>query len=363
VAALCLPVAEIDLEMADRSLRQLLPRPLGDPASRVTDVEALGAGRRRPITAIACERCRKRKTAVSFPVTTEDCHLGKPQCFWARSDSFQCDGARPQCGACASVSNPCSYRSTKDAARRVEEQDVQITALRQQLDKEWEILYQLMSSPDEDQAVSLLRRLRASVDPVKVLSAARGRMSAQQRPSDIETNRGLMEPTESQIEAELMQHHPRAYAMTIPLGAAALEQILKPLPSLGQPQTQLDNKRPTSWIRRALSDTNMLQSDQGPAHSPYDQPPPSGQYCDSRLNNLDIGYWTRVPITNEKAAAAISYFLETDHASFPFFDAELFLDDLTNHRPRFCSALLVSALLGLACVGALYDCAILADSH
>ncbi|KAK1969089.1 hypothetical protein LY78DRAFT_726793 [Colletotrichum sublineola] len=75
------------------------------------------------------------------------------------------------------------------------------------------------------------------------------------------------------------------------------------------------------------------------------------KYCDSRLERLQIRYWTKVPISNELAARLISFYLETDHAVMGFFDADLFLDDLLACRQNFCSAFLVAAVLCIASQG------------
>lgn len=72
--------------------------------------------------------------------------------------------------------------------------------------------------------------------------------------------------------------------------------------------------------------------------------------CDPRLQTLDISYWTDVPITSEYAAAVISHFLQTEHPSIALFDPGLFVGDLVNKRERFCSRLLVNALVAYAIV-------------
>ena len=85
--------------------------------------------------------------------------------------------------------------------------------------------------------------------------------------------------------------------------------------------------------------------------SPYVSGPLSPmKYCDPRLNRLDVEFWTKVAISNEFAASAISHFLETEHAIFGFFDADMFLSDLVDRRLTYCSPFLVSSLLCLACV-------------
>ncbi|OAQ87559.1 nitrate assimilation regulatory protein nirA [Purpureocillium lilacinum] len=78
-------------------------------------------------------------------------------------------------------------------------------------------------------------------------------------------------------------------------------------------------------------------------------PAPPPKYCDPRLSRLRIGFWTRVAISNDLAAALISFYLENDHPIMGMFDADLFLDDLVEHRLTYCSAMLVTAVLYLSC--------------
>ncbi|KAF2206179.1 hypothetical protein CERZMDRAFT_53878, partial [Cercospora zeae-maydis SCOH1-5] len=71
--------------------------------------------------------------------------------------------------------------------------------------------------------------------------------------------------------------------------------------------------------------------------------------CDDRLRGLEIAYWTTVPVSNDTAAAIISLYLTGQHPVLGTFDADLFLADLVNHKLRFCSPLLVNAVLYFGC--------------
>jgi hypothetical protein len=74
--------------------------------------------------------------------------------------------------------------------------------------------------------------------------------------------------------------------------------------------------------------------------------------CDSRLEKLDISYWTAVSIDDAVAAQAISTYLEIDHPLLGFFDPGSFLATLTNPDTNSCgcSSILVNALLYWATV-------------
>jgi hypothetical protein len=64
-----------------------------------------------------------------------------------------------------------------------------------------------------------------------------------------------------------------------------------------------------------------------------------------------MSFWSSVPISDDIAAKIISLYLETDHPLLGTFDPDLFVDDLVNCRLRYCSPLLVSALMYRGCVG------------
>ncbi|KAK4220609.1 hypothetical protein QBC38DRAFT_493879 [Podospora fimiseda] len=72
--------------------------------------------------------------------------------------------------------------------------------------------------------------------------------------------------------------------------------------------------------------------------------------CDPRLVGLEIsGQWTKVSIDNILTVELISRYLETDHPIVVPFDADLFLDGLSTHNYRYCSPLLVTAILAWSC--------------
>ena len=80
-------------------------------------------------------------------------------------------------------------------------------------------------------------------------------------------------------------------------------------------------------------------------------PTPSlSDYCDPRLLQLNINFWSSAPISNALAASLISLYLKIDHPTLGLFDGDLFVTDLVGNRSRYCSRLLVSAILVWACV-------------
>lgn len=73
-------------------------------------------------------------------------------------------------------------------------------------------------------------------------------------------------------------------------------------------------------------------------------------YCDERLRDLDVSFWTDVKVTNDFAARVISLYIRTDHPLLGLFSPNLFIADLVGKQEKFCSKLLFHALMYLACV-------------
>ena len=108
----------------------------------------------------------------------------------------------------------------------------------------------------------------------------------------------------------------------------------------------------TSSTTQNDENTPMTNSDPNPfpAHDPTQSLAPALSPCDERLEELDIGFWTSVPIASDLAAKAISLYLETDHPLLGPFDPTLFMEDLVHCRTNYCSKLLVSAIMYWSCV-------------
>nr|XP_036575264.1 Nitrogen assimilation transcription factor nit-4-like protein 1 [Colletotrichum truncatum]KAF6781808.1 Nitrogen assimilation transcription factor nit-4-like protein 1 [Colletotrichum truncatum] len=71
--------------------------------------------------------------------------------------------------------------------------------------------------------------------------------------------------------------------------------------------------------------------------------------CDPRLQQLDVSFWTNVPIANDYAARVISLYLTTDHPLLGIFDPELFVMDLVHKQATHCSHLLANSVLYWGC--------------
>jgi hypothetical protein len=241
--------------------------------------------------------------------------------------------------------------------------------LQESLQHHAEFLEHLRSVPDSE-ALDAICRLRSTPNVASVVSALRNN-HPQTRISNLSAARGTLPHVITSIEFELTALHTLAYPALAPfdiknfvmddfLGLDSVEWRSSPDPSSIVAQSTRQSDVPFGIDPRLLA-TEMISPHHGSlveASRPILRTLSPQQYCDPRLDDLDLAYWTTVPITKEYAASAISIYLETEHTLVGSFDPESFLTDLINHRLEYCSSFLVNAVLSVACVRicVLVDC-------
>ncbi|KAF5657911.1 regulatory CAT8 [Fusarium circinatum] len=292
----------------------LLPRA---PASLSNEAIPAPAPKRRAV-AVACDSCRSRKV--------------------------RCTGEFPTCIACQRRGGECHYADiandremhSNQLKRRVKELEVENRSFRR--------LFESLRKPGAGTDQEILRRLQAADDFGSVVEHARvlgdqgkrkrslaPNLMARQRPSEWTTIRGILPRTPMACPAAV-------YPIVLP--------ILASRPPLPLPSPLIDTP---SSPRDAILGLLTLSQEGKPDLVLLNESRPK-EHCDLRLNELSVSYWTRVPISNRSASTLISTFLETDNSAIGFIDKDLFLTDLVQNNPTFCSAFLVSSILYLACV-------------
>ncbi|KAH7173245.1 uncharacterized protein B0J16DRAFT_310981 [Fusarium flagelliforme] len=231
--------------------------------------------------------------------------------------------AREVLAAASAVTLPKRRPSTRVACNTCRKRKV--APIRHELNKHHEFINKLKYLPDGE-AQDLLQRLRSTTASSSLIHDLCGGMDGRQRPSDIEAALAMSVPTDSRLEFELIARHRMAYPSSTPAEATPVR--------LSQASESILNQQALLHGTRVPAPIGPLQVN---------------LYCDNRLKNLRMEYWTGVPITNEYAAAVISFYLQTDHSFVGLFDADLFLTDLTEKRNVFCSPFLVTSLMYLAC--------------
>ncbi|KAJ4269676.1 hypothetical protein NW762_001344 [Fusarium torreyae] len=81
-----------------------------------------------------------------------------------------------------------------------------------------------------------------------------------------------------------------------------------------------------------LDDGSQLKVSDSPEPCPTTGPTQARPLIYESLGQLEISYWTDVPISNDVAAQAISLYMEIDYPVLPLFHADLFIQDLIQQR-------------------------------
>jgi hypothetical protein len=261
------------------------------------------------------------------------------------------------------------------AKKRIKDLEEQLAQVQSELKRQYELVAMFRQTMSDPEATDVLQYLDPSEDTGTLFAIAEAsNMYKRYRPSDNATTRALLPPTRFEFETELHSRHQKAYPVLGPIDTSSIdldsllfvrpEQLLwQEAPRCSQTfQQDTNNKDSPEQLRKATGvskagTTQLVEPLPPPLRgmsvrrgSPVEGPFPKRLYVDDRLQRLDIEYWTCVPISNEFAASVISLYLEVDHPIFGLFDSDLFLQDLIDHRLRFASPFLVSALLYFACV-------------
>ncbi|RYP89175.1 hypothetical protein DL770_004547 [Monosporascus sp. CRB-9-2] len=80
----------------------------------------------------------------------------------------------------------------------------------------------------------------------------------------------------------------------------------------------------------------------------YFMPYHAAEIVDPRISVVDASYWTTVNSDNTMLRVLLGTYFVSEYQFHPYFDKDLFLEDMVNGRTRFCSALLVNAILAAA---------------
>ncbi|KAI0417055.1 hypothetical protein F5X98DRAFT_342024 [Xylaria grammica] len=238
-------------------------------------------------------------------------------CIDCRARKTKCDGGRPACTNCSKRGQSvCVYPERLVNGHKAIE------------------LVELLKSLPEERSTALLKRLREKGDPASVIAEFKGGTNEGGSPSKLDS----WEPRQPQssLEAELMANNSRGFPALQPIDPIVLARsnLLRPAPP-GLLPGHLD-----------FGEAVLPQV----ASSEYSETPGQpGEYCDERLQYLQVGFWTGIKVSSDFAARVISTYIKTDHPLLGLFNPHLFISDLVGQNTRFCSKFLFHALMYLGC--------------
>ncbi|KAF5548366.1 nitrogen assimilation transcription factor nit-4 [Fusarium phyllophilum] len=241
-------------------------------------------------TKIACESCRKRKAKA------------------------RCDGQRPKCKSCINRDIQCNYQATKWDLKRKYDEVQERSSLYEQL------CFLLTCLPDRE-AQGIFRRLREGADVATIMRQLQDGDLPLQPAWALETRLHYEFPCYTSMPAALLSPD-NPY-----LGSTIFQVTSHALP-LSPEQTE-------AW--GSGSETiNMAPHNIAELMDPY-------------IQDIQVSKWTSVEADGELLRTLLrSYFLH-DYANYTCFQKDIFLQAMRDSDTRFCSPLLVNAVLAEAC--------------
>lgn len=90
-------------------------------------------------------------------------------------------------------------------------------------------------------------------------------------------------------------------------------------------------------------------SDETREDCPYLRPYHAAQLHDERISRVKAAQWTSVVIDDQLFRDLLSSYFIYHYPTYYAFQKDLFLNDMVNNKSRFCTPLLVNAVLALSC--------------
>ncbi|KJZ73898.1 hypothetical protein HIM_06791 [Hirsutella minnesotensis 3608] len=328
-------------------LRPLLPGPSSGSSSREREQPPGEDSRvpfRRVTVTAACEPCRRRKIKVcrpDFGVSRGPTTSRRPQSHplnLARPSSThyvltgsprgsKCDAGRPTCTACARTSRSCVY-STEPSESRGAALKRKYADIEGRLSEYEQIFNQLKTQPLQG-ARKILLLIRSGENVSSILG--------EDKQEDLPLQANL-----STQDIGPSSHHIR------PRGRRVFQAVNDPYEG---PFPANMSKAETYAYSESLRPSNPHPAPILRLEYARDAPYYTAHVVDPRLRRICASSWTAVTDDDELVARLLGLYLQWEFPLFQFFQKDLFLDDLVSEQKRFCSPLLVNAILASAAHG------------
>ncbi|KAI1102600.1 hypothetical protein F4804DRAFT_334096 [Jackrogersella minutella] len=276
-----------------RRLLPLAPAPAPAGGSGQGAGGSSGTRGRRQVTA-ACEACRRRKS--------------------------KCNAERPKCTLCVRHGTDCRYATaptethSQALKRKHSELQTRITP--------YEELFDILKTKSETESLEILKRIRSGNDVGSILRQARDGDLLMQLSLAPEARRRYEFPYISDMPASILVPD------NLYLRSFVYETTFRAPPSHGFSQDA---------HRDGYGDDRYLK----PYHA--------AQVVEPDFSDIKISKWTPVIKDDNLLRRLLNCYLYYQHTWTAAFHMDYFLQDLSSGKTRFCSSLLVNAVLAAAC--------------
>ncbi|KAI0142576.1 hypothetical protein F4776DRAFT_612622 [Hypoxylon sp. NC0597] len=275
------------------SLRPLLPNSPNPP--RVDLLSQTQHRAKRVATTAACEACRKRKS--------------------------KCTAERPRCSVCVERQTPCEY-TTLPTETHLKAQKRKLTDLEIRCEA-YEDLFGILRSRSNEETAQVLQRLRTGEDALTIVKAVQD--------GDLLLQLALKPDIRFRYEFPYIREMP-----------AHLSRWKNPyLQSILFEKTGIHSPQSPMYLE-------SLRSVMDESHKMYLVPYHTVELVDPRISSMSVSSWTTVSSDNTMLRVLLQIYFVFEYPFHPFFHKDMFLEDMLVGRRRFCSPLLVNAILGAA---------------
>jgi hypothetical protein len=226
---------------------------------------------------------------------------------------LQCDGVQPRCGACASRDTECRFGETE--ARKIRKRYKEL----KEKQTAQEELYDMLTMMSEGDAAEVIRRIRSGAKAEALVHYVREGSQLLD----------LSLPPETRTRYEF------PYLATIP---AALKESIYFHSHIFDAIQDLDQAGDTPHPNMVARQSN------------YAKPLFAAEMADPLLSEAKPSLWTSVSSNDLLLRKLLEGYFMFEYPWEFIFHKDYFLEDMVSGGNRFCSPLLVNALLAKACV-------------
>ncbi|KAI1382785.1 uncharacterized protein F4822DRAFT_96676 [Hypoxylon trugodes] len=276
--------------MSQQPLRPLLPNAPNPP--RVEALSQTQHRAKRIATPAACEACRKRKS--------------------------KCTAERPRCSVCIERSTACEY-TTLPTETHLRAQKRKLTDLEIKC-QAYEDLFGIMRSRPDEETAQVIQRLRMGEEAQTIVQAI--------------SDSDLLLQLSLKPDLRFRYEFPYLREMPVHLNRwpnPYLQSILFEKVDIQPPAT-----------------LEALKAVEDESKKVYLVPYHTVELKDNRISSMNVSTWTTVSSDNPMLRVLLQIYFIFEFPFHPYFHKEMFLDDMSTGNKRFCSPLLVNAVLGAA---------------
>jgi hypothetical protein len=232
---------------------------------------------------------------------------------------MQCPGERPRCSTCIKKRSECLYVAatgeTQHQAIKRKHADLQ-----QSVDA-YDELIRLVRTRSSHEATEIFGRIRSGNSVEAILRHVQA--------ADLLLQLHVVPSTRYQYSFPFSKEFPQ---FLIQAENPILGSLLYRYSSFQEPQPSVDGVKSS------------------PSLHPYQIPFHAAELIDPRLSTIKTKTWTSVIDDDSLLRELLQHFFLLEYIWLPAFHKDYFLEDMANEQRRFCSSLLVNAVLAAACV-------------